>query len=420
MSTDLLASITESGERIRRDSDADSEYLFDTPLLVTVCALVGFGLVMLYSASVVMASDEFGNSFYLLQSQALKVGLGVVAMIGATTVHYRWYRRLVYPMLFGTVVLLGLVLIPGIGVVQNGARRWFSIAGVSLQPAEIAKVVTVIFLAYSISKKGEKMSKFTVGFIPHLLIIGLMVGLLIMQPDFGTSVILVTMMGIMLFVSGARLVYLSGFGILGLVGAYYAITSSQYRMERIMAFLDPWQYRQDIGYQISESLIAIGSGGLTGRGLGSGTGKLGYVPELWNDFIGTLVAEELGLLGMVVLVGLFVTFVWRGFQIAYEAEDRFGSYLAFGLTTLIGVQASANLCVVTGLLPTKGLTLPFFSLGGSSIIMTLFAAGILLNISKNEPDWWERNREEREEYRQKKRWERKRKRILKRREDLRG
>jgi cell division protein FtsW len=321
-------------------------------------------------------------------------------------------------MLFGTLIMLGLVLIPGVGVVQKGARRWFDIAGMSMQPAEVAKVMTVIFLAYSISKKGEKMKKFAVGFIPHLLIVGLMVGLLLMQPDFGSSVILVTMMGIMLFVSGARLLYLSGFGILGAVGAFYAIVSSPYRMERITAFLEPWKHRQDVGYQISESLIAIGSGGLTGRGLGSGTGKLGYVPELWNDFIATSVAEELGLLGIVLLVGLFLVFIWRGFKIAFEAQDDFGKYLAFGLTTLIGMQASANLCVVTGLLPTKGLTLPFFSLGGSSLVMTLFASGVLLNISKHQPDRWEQTREARERRRRKQKWERKRKKILDRREDL--
>lgn len=414
MSTDLLKNITDP-EAARPD---DAEHEWDPILLVTICALVGYGLVMLYSASAVMASQEFGNHFTLVRSQLLKAAIGFVVLIVATSVHYQWYRRLVYPMLFGTLALLGLVLVPGIGVVQKGARRWFDVAGMSMQPAEVAKVMTVIFLAYSIGKKGEKMQKFTVGFIPHLLIVGLMVGLLLMQPDFGSSVILVTTMGIMLFVSGARLLYLSGFGILGLVAGFYAIMSSPYRMERITAFLEPWKHRQSVGYQISESLIAIGSGGLTGRGLGSGTGKLGYVPELWNDFIATSVAEELGLLGIVLLVGLFLVFIWRGFKIAFEARDDFGKYLAFGLTTLIGMQASANLCVVTGLLPTKGLTLPFFSLGGSSLVMTLFASGVLLNISKREPDRWEETREARERRRRNERWERKREKILERREDL--
>jgi cell division protein FtsW len=416
MGKDLLASVTDDGTEAGVDTETSKQW--DRVLLATVCALIGYGLVMLYSSSAVVSADQFDNQFHHLVSQVWKVGLGLVVMTGTAAIHYRWYRRLVYWILAATVLLLAVVLIPGVGVVQNGARRWISMGGLTLQPAEIAKVVVVIFLAYSISKKGEKMTKFTIGFIPHLLIVGLMVGLLLMQPDFGSSVILVTMMGIMLFVSGARLLYLSGFGILGLVGAYYVVASSPYRRERILAFLDPWQYRDDIGYQISESLIAIGSGGLTGRGLGNGKSKLGYVPELWNDFIGTIVAEELGLLGIVVLVGLFLVLVWRGFRIAFQAKDAFGMYLAFGLTTLIGMQAATNLCVVTGLLPTKGLTLPFFSLGGSSIIMTLFAIGVLLNISKRQPDLWEQTREKRERRRRKQRWEQKRERILDRRDDL--
>ncbi len=417
MSTDLLESVTDESVPDGREGRAGGED-WDSLLVATVFALIAYGLVMLYSSSAVMSAEEFGDQFHLLLSQSWKVGLGIAVMLVASTVHYRWYRRLVYPLLGLTLVLMAIVLVPGVGVVQNGARRWFSIAGVSIQPAEVAKVVLVVFLAYSISKKGEKMTKFTIGFVPHIVIVGAMVGLLLMQPDFGSSVILVTMMGIMLFVSGARLVYLSGFGILGLVGMYYVIASSQYRRERILAFLDPFQYREDIGYQVSESLIAIGSAGVTGRGLGEGTSKLGYVPELWNDFIATIVAEELGLLGIVVLVGLFGVFVWRGFRIAFRARDEFGTYLAFGLTTLIGMQASANLCVVTGLLPTKGLTLPFFSLGGSSVIMTLFAVGVLLNISKRQPDRWEQTREQRERRRRQKRWEKKRERILERRDDL--
>jgi len=390
----------------------------DRVMLAAVIALTGFGLVMLYSASAVTAAEQFGDPLALVRSQAAKIGVGLVVLVGAMSVDYRWYRRLVYPMLGGTILMLGAVLVPGIGTVQNGARRWIDLGMFTVQPAEAAKVVAVVFLAYSVAKKGEKMHEFTIGFIPHLVVVGAMVGLLILQPDFGTSVILVTMMGVMLFVSGARLVYLSGFGILGLVAAYYAVVSSPYRMERITAFLEPWEHRRDVGYQISESLIAIGSGGLTGRGLGEGTGKLGYVPELSNDFIATLVGEELGLMGFVLLAGLFAVFIWRGCRIALAARDRFGTYLAFGLTTLIGIQAAGNLCVVTGLVPTKGLTLPFFSLGGSSLVMGLFAVGVLLNISRREPDWWELNRDEREKRRRQKDWEKRRERILKRRDDL--
>lgn len=416
MSSDILSTLANQKPAQTREADASSTW--DLGLLATVFILLGFGLVMLYSASAVMAADKFGDHLFLVKSQLQKVVLGIFLLFGALRVDYRWYKRLIYPILGVTVLMLILVLIPGIGAVQNGARRWFSLGGLSFQPAEVAKVTAVMFLAYSVSKKGDRMGKFTIAFVPHLTVIGVFVGLLMLQPDFGTSVILLVMMGLLLFVSGAKLIYLGGFGFAGAVMAYFAITSREYRMERIMAYLEPFEYRHGIGYQISESLISIGSGGLTGRGLGNGTGKLGYVPELWNDFIGTIVAEELGLVGVIFLVGLFMLFLWRGLKIAFEADDAFGRYLAFGITALIGLQAVANLCVVTGILPNKGLTLPFISFGGSSMIMALFSVGVLLNISRGQPDFWELNREEREARRAERKWKKKRRRILDRRDDL--
>lgn len=413
MNTDVLTAIT-TQTRLRLAKFREHEW--DVPLLAVVLAIVGFGLVMLYSASAVMASQKLGDHLYLVKSQLIKVVIGLVMMFGALRVDYRWYKRMIYPLLGVTFVMLIAVLIPGVGVIQNNARRWFSVAGMSFQPAEVAKIVVVMYLAYSMSKKGEKIKKFSVGFIPHMLVVGAAAVLLMRQPDFGSTVILITMMGIMLFVSGARLAYLSGFAVLGLVGAFFAITHNEMRMRRIMAFLDPFSHRQDVGYQISESLIAIGTGGVTGRGLGNGTGKLGYVPELWNDFIGTIVAEELGLIGITFLIGLFAVFLWRGIRISFQCEDAFGQLLAFGITLLIGLQGAVNLCVVTGLLPTKGLTLPFVSFGGSSMIMLLFAVGVLLNISRNAPDEWEDNREARERDREKDRWEKKRKRLLRARQ----
>lgn len=413
MSTDVLSSITTEA-KVQFDRVRD----WDIGLLLVVLTLVGFGIVMLYSASAVMSAQKLGDHLYLVKSQMVKVVLGLGLMVAALNLDYRWYKRLIYPMLAGTAVMLGLVMVPGIGSVQNGAQRWFSIAGFSFQPAEVVKLVVVMFLAYSVSKKGESMGKFVTGFVPHILIVGGMVGLLMLQPDFGSSVILITMMGIMLFVSGARVSYLGIFAILGAVGAYFAITAREYRMKRILAFLDPWSYRTDIGYQISESLISIGSGGLSGVGLGNGHGKLGYVPELWNDFIGTIIAEELGVLGIALLTLLLGLFVWRGVKIAFRCNDEFGRYLAFGITLLFGLQSAANLFVVTGLAPTKGLTLPFVSFGGSSMMMALFATGVLLNISKNEPDAWEAARSDREQRKNEKKWERKRQNILKRRKDL--
>ncbi len=410
MSSDLLSSITSKQAAVSAPGESDESW--DGWLLLIVFLLVALGLLMLYSASAVMAEQRMGGHLTLLENQLQKVILGVVILVGALRLDYRWYKRLIYPILGGTVFMLILVLIPGIGTVQNGARRWFSLGGMSFQPAEVAKLTALMFLAYSVSKKGKRMGSFTIGFIPHLATIGLMVGLLMLQPDFGSSVILLSLMMILLFVSGAKLSYLFLFTLLGAAGAYFAISGSEYRMKRVMAFLDPWSHRQDIGYQISESLIAVGASGLQGRGLGNGTGKLGYVPELWNDFIGTIIAEELGILGVVFLVSLFVMLIWRGVRIALRSHDAFGMYLAFGITAMFGLQGMLNLWVVTGMLPTKGLTLPFVSFGGSSMILALFSVGILLNISKNAPDRWELEREERESLRAERRWERKRARIM--------
>lgn len=425
MSSDLLSNLAarRGGEstppsRAHAPGGAAKADSWDIWLLTAVLSLVGLGLVMLYSASAVMSAEKFGNHLFLVIGQAQKIAIGLFGTWAALRVDYRWYRRLVYPILGVTILGLALVLIPGVGVVQNGARRWFGIFGMSFQPAEVAKITALIFLAYSLDKKVGEMKKFSVAFVPHLVVIGVLVGLLMLQPDFGTSMILVTMMGLLLFVSGARFIYLGGFLVAGGVLAGFAITSRAYRMERVMAYLNPFEYRSGIGYQISESLISIGSGGLAGHGLGNGKGNLGYVPELWSDFIATIIAEELGLAGIIILVSLYVIVMWRGGLIAFRAADDFGRYLAFGITALIGVQATANLCVVTGLLPNKGLTLPFVSFGGSSMMLLLFSVGILLNISKNEPDYWELGRDERRMRKNDRRWSKKKRKILSRRKDL--
>lgn len=412
--TDIQSSLASASfSRVRKYSAN-----WDIGLLFTVIALLGFGTLMLYSASAIMAAQKLGDPMYLVKTQLIRTGIGIVAMFIALRVDYRWWKRLIYPMIALSIIMLILVLIPGVGVVQNGSRRWFSIIELSFQPAEVVKIVTVIYLAYSVSKKGEAMKKFSVGFIPHLLMAGLMVAILMRQPDFGSSVLILTITLVMLFAAGAKVIYMAIMvPIAGLAG-FIAITGEAYRMKRIMAFLDPWSYQSDAGYQIVESLISIGSGRITGVGLGNGKGKLGYVPELWNDFIGTIIAEELGLIGIVALVGLIFVLLWRGYKISWNAADKFGVFLAFGLTTILGIQAAANLCVVTGLLPNKGITLPFVSFGGSSMIMSLFAIGILLNISRNLPDYWEENKGRRSSNKDEKKWKKKRTKILKRRRDL--
>jgi cell division protein FtsW len=354
---------------------------FDALLLCAVLSLVSLGLVMVYSASAVMAQDKLGDSLYFLNRQLMAAGMGVVAMAVGMKVGWRRLARLAYPLLLVTLVLMVAVLIPGIGTTAGGARRWIRLPGFGLQPAEVAKVAWVVYLSYSLAKKREKVASFSVGFLPHLLLCGLLVGLCMLQPDFGSSVLLVFLLFALLFAAGTKLSYLVGSVLLALPLAYAAIASSPYRMKRVLAFLDPWAHRHDIGYQVAESLMSIGSGGLTGLGLGDGRQKLFFLPEAHTDFIFAIIGEELGLLGVVLLVSLYALIIWRGIRASLAAPETFGTYLGLGLTSIIAFQATVNMCVAMGLLPTKGLTLPFVSYGGTSLVVLMGAAGVLLSLS---------------------------------------
>lgn len=371
----------------------------DTPLLAVALALTTIGIVMIYSASSVVAQHRFGSPTFFLSRQLLGVAMGIGALVVGMRLDYRWYKRLIYPILGLCFVLLALIFVPGLGLKVGFARRWLMIAGIRFQPAEFAKVAAVIYLAYSVSKKESRMRSFTFAFIPHLLVIGAMVALLLPQPDFGSSAILMVLLGSMLMLGGARLSYLVAFLIAALVMAWDAVIRSPYRMERIQVFLNPEEHATEAGWQITESFLALGSGGLTGRGLGQGHLKLGYVPELWNDFIATIIGHELGMFGLAIVIVLFLVLLWRGIHISMRARDAFGSYLAFGLIIMLTLQAATNLGVVTGLLPTKGLTLPFVSFGRSSIVICLFAIGVLLNISQRNDDLWEQELERRKDER---------------------
>jgi cell division protein FtsW len=273
------------------------------------------------------------------------------------------------------------------------------VGGFQFQPVEVVKIGAIIYLAYSISKKDDKMASFSLAFIPHLAVIGGLVVLLLPQPDFGSSAVLMAMLGMMLFLGGARISYLVAFALGAAVLAYDAIISSPYRLERWLVYLNPESYAQAEGWQINESFIALGAGGIGGLGLGEGHLKLGYVPELWNDFIAAIIGHELGLVGLGAVAVLYLVFLWRGVRVALVAKDSFGSFLAFGLTVVITLQAATNLGVVTGLLPTKGLTLPFVSYGRTSIVVCLFAVGVLLNIHQGNEDLWEDVRVRREQAR---------------------
>ncbi len=354
---------------------------FDLLLLAPVLALVALGLVMVYSASAITAQEKLGDSFHYLKRQGAAAMLGLSAMVLAMKLGYRRLARLAYPMLTLAVLGLVLVLVPGVGTSIGGARRWIRMMGFSIQPAELAKFSWVLYLAFSLAKKRDKVATFSVGVVPHLAALSLLVGLCMAQPDFGSSIGLIFLMFALLFAAGAKLSYLVGSVLVAIPIAYHAIASSPYRMQRILAFLDPWAHRHDVGYQVAESLISIGSGGMLGLGLGDGRQKLFFLPEAHTDFIFAMIGEELGLLGVAVVIGLYGVIIWRGIRAALSAPEPFGTYLGLGITSLVAFQAIVNMCVAMGLVPTKGLTLPFVSYGGTSLAVLMGSSGVLLSIS---------------------------------------
>jgi cell division protein FtsW len=364
--------------------DAPAAPAQDLVMFTVVLALVAFGLVMVYSASAFYATQKFGSATYFFKRDLLWTALGLSSMWFAARTDYGVYRRWSYPLLGGSIALLAAVLVVGARI--NGARRWFHVAGVSFQPAELAKLALLIYLAYSLAKKAEKVRSFTVGFVPHMLVCGLMMGLLLKQPDLGTAVILGLATLLLLFVAGAKISYILLAVLAAAPVVWQSIVGTPWRMIRMFAFLHPEQYRYGVGYQITESLISVGSGGATGLGLGDGRQKLFFLPEAHTDYIVAIIGEELGLVGLCALAALFAILIWRGARAALKARDAFGSYLAFGITAMFGLQAAVNIGVVLGALPTKGLPLPFVSFGGSTLVVDLFAIGILLNISRAAPE----------------------------------
>lgn len=354
----------------------------DRWLILPLAVLLALGTVMVYSSSAVYAAEKLGNAAYYLKRHLFALALGTAALYGAYRLGYQRLARFAYPALLACLLLLVLVLIPGLGSRAGGSSRWLKLAGFSLQPAELVKPVFVLYLAYSLTRKKEKIRAFGQGFLPHLVVCGALVMLLLMQPDFGTAAVLALVMFLMLFTAGTRMRYLVASALVALPLVYGLVAGSEYRMRRLLAFLDPWSHRFDVGYQISESLMGFGSGGVLGVGLGAGRHKLFFLPAAHTDFIFSLVGEELGFLGALAVLALFGLLVWRGLRVALRSPDLFGGYLAFGLTLLLGLQAMVNIAVVTGLLPTKGLTLPFFSYGGSSLVSALATVGLLLSVSR--------------------------------------
>lgn len=356
----------------------------DVVLAALIIALVGFGVVMVYSASAVQATLHLHDPQFFLKRQAAYAAVGLTICLLIAAIDYHRLYKLTYPVLGGVGVLLVLCIV-GFGHSGGGATRWLSLGPVHVQPAEMSKLALVCWLSYSLAKKAEKVRTFTVGFLPHLLVAGVFMLLCMKQPDFGSSVVLLLLTFTMLFVAGAKVGYILGASILGGVFAAVSIMSKQYRLDRYMAWMNMDQHRADLAYQPFQSVMSFGSGGTWGAGIGKGLQTL-YLPEAHNDFIAAIVGEELGFVGVLALCIVYLALVARGVRAAYRAPDDYGSYLAFGISTMFGVQALVNLCVALAILPTKGLTLPFLSFGGSSLLVNAAAAGILLNISRQGMD----------------------------------
>lgn len=354
----------------------------DFILFFAIIALLSFGVVMVYSSSAVSAYVNFNDSYYFLKRQIIWVTLGVTAMLLALNMDYHVWRKFATPALLITIVLLILVLVPGFGKVVNGARRWLGFGSLYLQPSEIAKLSMVLFSAANLARNQEKITFFIKGIVPQLLILLVVFGLILKEPDLGTALAIGGTVFVLLFTAGAKLSHLASLGFVGVTGIIAAILLEPYRLKRLLAFSDPWADPLNTGYHIIQSLYALGSGGLFGVGLGRSREKFLYLPEPHTDFIFAILGEELGFIGTVTVILLFFLFAWRGFKIAISAPDIYGSMLAAGLTTMIIMQALMNIAVVTASMPVTGIPLPFISFGGSALIFTLLGVGILLNISR--------------------------------------
>jgi cell division protein FtsW len=354
----------------------------DLMLIAATLLILTIGVIMVYSASAVLAFREFGDSFYYLKRQALFAVLGVVAMFFTMNVDYwiwKKYAKIILLVCFG---LLVIVLIPGVGVVRGGARSWLGIGAFGIQPSEFMKMGIIIFLAKWLAEKQAGITQFTKGLLPPLGLMGLAFGLIMLQPDLGTGAVLCGASLLIIYTAGARIKHFGMIGLVGLAGFAGLVIAAPYRLKRITAFLDPWSDPLGAGYQIIQSLYAIGPGGLVGLGLGMSRQKYSYLPEPQTDFIFSIISEELGFIGAGAVLLLFLLLIWRGMRAAVTAPDTFGSLLAVGITGMIAVQVIINIGVVIGMFPVTGITLPLVSAGGSSLTLILASLGILLNISR--------------------------------------
>ena len=352
-------------------------------LLIAVFLISLFGLIMIYSASYLWASYKFNDSFKYLKAQGLFWIVGFILIKILSNIDYNVYKKKANWILLVCFLLLGLVLIPGVGTIRNGSRSWFGIGPFGIQPSEFAKIGLIIYVSKYLSNNQKEIRNIVKGIFPLLGIISIFFVLIMLEPDFGTAMVIVlTLVGI-IFISGVKLSFFVKIGLFGLLGVVGLIIAAPYRMARILSFLNPWTDPLGSGYQIIQSLYAIGPGGLLGQGFLKSRQKNFYLPEPQTDFIFSIISEEFGLLGVLIVTALFAIIFYKSLKISLECSDLFGKYLSFGLAFGLIIQALLNLMGVVGIIPVTGVTLPFLSYGGSSLLVSMASIGIILNISKN-------------------------------------
>jgi cell division protein FtsW len=355
----------------------------DFTLLITVLILLAIGVAMVFSASSISAQMKFGDQYYYLKSQGGYAILGIAVMLFLSRFNYNILGKLAPMIVVISLVLLLLVFVPGIGLTRNGATRWIDLGVTSMQPSEFAKFALVLFMAKSISNKKDKIRTFTQGVLPYIILMGIYCFLIVLEPNKSMAMIFVLITFTLLFSAGARVGHLAVWGLPLIPAAGYIIMKEQYSLNRITGYLNPWADPLKTGYQAIQSLLALGSGGIFGLGLGNSRQKFFYIPEPQNDFIFSVIGEELGFIGTATIIILFLLLVWRGIRIAMQSPDSFGCLLATGIVSMVGIQVALNIAVATVSIPTTGVSLPFISSGGTSLLFIMANMGILLNISRH-------------------------------------
>jgi cell division protein FtsW len=350
---------------------------------VVIATLLSIGIVMIYSSSAIYAYEKMGDSLLFLKRHLLFLAIGLMAGFGMMLFDYRVLKKYSRPIIITSIILLILVLMPSIGSQAGGARRWFKISVFSFQPSEMAKLCLIIYLADFLSRKTSYINNLLHTLLPLFMVTGGIVSLILLQPDLGTAILIASITLILLFSAGIRWSYLAGLFAFSIPVLYFLIYRVPYRWKRIMVFLNPWQDPKGTGFQIIQSFLALGSGGILGVGLGMSKQKLFYLPEAHTDFIFSIIGEELGIIGTLSVTVLFIILVWQGMRAALKTEDSFGRFLGLGIVSMIALEVIINIGVTIGALPTKGMPLPFISYGGSALVFHMIAIGLLLNIIKN-------------------------------------